>query len=764
MAFSNQFALSLEVTRLVPLASLANKATQAVINSARALSNSGSDIVVENDLVEAFGRSQIAPSLASTFQNIVRANSSSTTLWDGLTLQAGPGPTVERAFREPPFFSMVIQLSLLTWCYGSHGTDLPFGLAEALAKRREGAPEFAAVTTPQRDDIARVLRSCERQTSAFDWNMLLEAVADTLSYPAYRRESGLPAVVLQGAIDMFPMVQTLPEDRLVYIRIPRGKNDQVSTVCPLVVWTHHILGLSVRVKLHKEERDGAFFGNQNASEQVVIEEVASEQECTIFLLDAVGDMLLQIKPDPEEDFLLIGSVRRRSVHNWGKTYILEYLSGFRYPTLEQEAILREMQVICCAFAQIIAKHLVREDFRLLDDDASSLDSNSNNFLGPYHTDSSKVIRVAKTIFHDANITQEDLTPYLSTYAAKALDAQLPVPATLAAAARSCDLKEAKTSTFWEILSAHVRNLAIYVLTFVHILNPEDCDSLTFAGDAHEQIVEHGLASRLEGWNGEDDLPLGDDAWLQAISILLVGESQDIWRFPWDQVCLVSDRGWSAWVSTFSNTDPDYIEVGGLFVRRGSLCKNGVWRSGVWDLTPGPRGFDIDPELVAGPAEPLSFRRSDNVMFAKPFCGDSGDVFYLMSRLKRCLPNGKETLFKMGFRELHRCLWLAQKTSSCQHGRSQDPEEIELPLNCAAQMGLGRYVDNAKERVIICLTQKTIAARWRALRIATTDAVLIDEEGEEADQPRRILLRTSSCCYRCAIDQAILQKEKCFLIM
>lgn len=333
MAFSNQFALSLEVTWLLPLASLANKATQALINSARALSNSGSDIVAENDLVEAFGRSQIAPSLASTFRNIVRASSLSTTLWDGLTLQAGPGPTVERALREPPFFSMVIQLSLLTWCYGSHGANLPFGLAEALAKRREGSPDSAATITPQRDDVAGVLQSCERQTSAFDWNMLLVAVADTLSFPTHRPDYGLPAVILQGAIDMFPMVQTLPEDRLVYIRIPRGRNDKVPTVCPLVVWTHHILGLNVKVRLLERKDDCVIFGDSTASEHIIIEEVASEQECSITLLDAPGKKLLQIRPDPEEDFLLIGSVRRRSIHNWGKTYILEYLSSCGYPEL-----------------------------------------------------------------------------------------------------------------------------------------------------------------------------------------------------------------------------------------------------------------------------------------------------------------------------------------------------------------------------------------------------------------------------------------------
>lgn len=56
MPFATQFALSLEATSLVPLTlTAATSAVGALMNLARDLQNSGSDIVVEEDLANVFG-------------------------------------------------------------------------------------------------------------------------------------------------------------------------------------------------------------------------------------------------------------------------------------------------------------------------------------------------------------------------------------------------------------------------------------------------------------------------------------------------------------------------------------------------------------------------------------------------------------------------------------------------------------------------------------------------------------------------------------
>lgn len=115
-SFKSIFAL-VEVTRLLPVRSIVDKGTQAFMNYARQLYHSGSDVIVEEDLVQVLRRSKISTMLSSSFKTVVAESSFSASLWEGITLQAGPGPTVARALRETPYFAMVVQLSLLTWSF-----------------------------------------------------------------------------------------------------------------------------------------------------------------------------------------------------------------------------------------------------------------------------------------------------------------------------------------------------------------------------------------------------------------------------------------------------------------------------------------------------------------------------------------------------------------------------------------------------------------------------------------------------------------------
>ena len=82
--FSNQFSLSLELTRLVPLGLAAS---DAVMNLARSLRNSGSDIVIEEDLATVFGRRRISPHMTTSFRTLV-ARSDSSILSRGLGITA----------------------------------------------------------------------------------------------------------------------------------------------------------------------------------------------------------------------------------------------------------------------------------------------------------------------------------------------------------------------------------------------------------------------------------------------------------------------------------------------------------------------------------------------------------------------------------------------------------------------------------------------------------------------------------------------------
>lgn len=89
---SNQFSLSLELTRVFPIAATASN---AVMKMARSLQSSGSDIVTEEDLATIFGKCRISPQMATGFRKMVgTCNSTSLNSALGFTLEAGPGPTV----------------------------------------------------------------------------------------------------------------------------------------------------------------------------------------------------------------------------------------------------------------------------------------------------------------------------------------------------------------------------------------------------------------------------------------------------------------------------------------------------------------------------------------------------------------------------------------------------------------------------------------------------------------------------------------------
>lgn len=129
MPFQNQFSLSVELTKFVSLSQIAEGTFGAALKLARALQvrplslcdqapafllltqiqSSGSDIVVEADVVEIFGYSHITPILSSSFRTAVSLPHEPEELIAGISLFRGPGPTVLRALKNEAYFSTIVQ-------------------------------------------------------------------------------------------------------------------------------------------------------------------------------------------------------------------------------------------------------------------------------------------------------------------------------------------------------------------------------------------------------------------------------------------------------------------------------------------------------------------------------------------------------------------------------------------------------------------------------------------------------------------------------
>ena len=109
MPFQNQFSLSLELTRIAPVGLLLSKAGQALMSLARDLQDSGSGIVIGEDLANVFGRCRISLAMALSFKTIILQSHDPPTLSEnGISLVSGVGPTVARAFQESPYYATIV--------------------------------------------------------------------------------------------------------------------------------------------------------------------------------------------------------------------------------------------------------------------------------------------------------------------------------------------------------------------------------------------------------------------------------------------------------------------------------------------------------------------------------------------------------------------------------------------------------------------------------------------------------------------------------
>ena len=103
----------------MPFGSLVNAAGHGLVRLLREIQASGSDFITEEDLAQVFGRNRVEPLFASTFKTAVKHSMiHEISSVAELVFEAGAGPTVRRSLNEPAYFSMVVQLSLLTFTHG----------------------------------------------------------------------------------------------------------------------------------------------------------------------------------------------------------------------------------------------------------------------------------------------------------------------------------------------------------------------------------------------------------------------------------------------------------------------------------------------------------------------------------------------------------------------------------------------------------------------------------------------------------------------
>lgn len=183
MSWQNQFSLSLELTRALGPASI-NHAADSIVEFARGLQRTGSDFIIEEDLAAIFARFHIQPQFLEEFKQITVADAKVSKISDfiPIALQAGPGPTVQRALRDPAFMPMIVHLSMFA---ATHELE-PFSdaLSEILVKRNGKGNEVpTAFYSPK--DIKGATQVCAEQTAGYKWHYMIDTVFRLLGLPAF---------------------------------------------------------------------------------------------------------------------------------------------------------------------------------------------------------------------------------------------------------------------------------------------------------------------------------------------------------------------------------------------------------------------------------------------------------------------------------------------------------------------------------------------------------------------------------------------------
>jgi hypothetical protein len=204
---------------------------------------------------------------------------------------------------EHRYLSTVIQVSLLGFVHNKY--ELAEVLSDILVQRSD--PTNPTIhETPGYDALLGVIGACAEQTSNFKWSLMFDAVRLALGiqyenafrtlYPGESKKPErirhksrtLTRPVLRGLITALSAAQSLPDDRTVVIETLKGTPT-------IVLWAHHILGLTVLVKIQNgKSAEDVRFGT--GTPQVVIDStnICMDQDGEICLLNGDQDKVFYL--------------------------------------------------------------------------------------------------------------------------------------------------------------------------------------------------------------------------------------------------------------------------------------------------------------------------------------------------------------------------------------------------------------------------------------------------------------------------------------
>ncbi|EXJ73847.1 uncharacterized protein A1O5_03609 [Cladophialophora psammophila CBS 110553] len=763
------FQLALELSNVLPIKDLAASAFTTLLNMARDLRNSGSDIVVEADLASIFGRGQVSLELEKAFKAKVHITKI-TPLCEGseIELRTGPGPTVTRAFQDVQYFATIVTLSAL--CYFSSREDLARMIASAMVKRCE-ANIPGATNPPGYEGLENTLAACSTQCGEFHWAPYCAEIERRLriSMPDYFWSADytrLTPAALLGAMDFFYIVKSLPADRIVTISFQTG-------FIPLTIWAHYILGLNV-VITDLPCRD-VVFGNAKEPHVVIhwrrIDASDSGGPCwnletdddgpEICLHDADMQIIFTSKPE-DHDSNGIYSRERHPLSGYG-TEILRRSLNIDTITRDNDDIYEETVGLVAGFAVVASQRMARELTCPSWEEGQEATENT----GPkIRLEMWRIMNSVKLIFDGITINTklcEEYAQFLSEHPLS--ESTLPT---------TFNSFFARVPWHGRLYSAEeqmirlIELLTKYVLIFAHVFELDHCGDMPIAfstdisafSTVFREIREGkdglGLVERSEAFNG-------------IVSVLESAELQDVSRNRYaGRLSLQSDFGWSVHLDTYGDRDPAVVRPELVHIRKGTPTNSrtgerklrirdgsGIGRGAKSCVCPVERGPTYTPRTFVNYTSRKDFYKS----LAYEFQITLVVTFQTVPEYQNC---GGSQSFQEYFRysQMHENLWNTYLTPECGHRHKDEAEQTKIKLgpDAAAVLGFSEshtLEETLPERIVILLTKGNPYGRWNAIWYSCGDA---------SHTGRKIMLRWNKCCESCALDHVASQKGKWYLIL
>lgn len=754
MPFQYGIQLGLELTRLAPVVISAGSGAKSVIDFARDLRKSGSDIVVEEDLANIFGRLRIDTQLERNFRAAMSQDVNITPLHSSceLVLKSGPDRTVTRALKstgeQPPdyrYLATVIQLSFLGWNHNR--AELASALVDCIDQRfREKIPNSSP--NPGFEGISQALESCNAQTSSFSWTPMTNEVRNQIrrhfSYwtgetfdglidlqSFHNRRVGtntrlitaLSPTLLLAAVDLLHIVQSLPEQRQMVLTSEEG-------AVPIIVWAHKILGLTVVIKSSTHE--DLLFGTSTAPQIVIfwrsVETLMARLEVQeIRLLDETMEVRLRLKA--EEHFAAsIQPEPRHSLENYGTTHLRQCFNEY--------VMIREDHPLYLEFTEQIFAIVVLMSRKIRRESLSEETTRQNQYsLEMWRIEGT--VRIVFRRFEQKIDLQrvDELQPKLK-YQFSEMELPNSAEQFLTKVEKAGDDKSKAKRRLRRLM----QDLSYFVFAFAHVDGLTECFEVPLKSGLM-LAADNDILSQLE--QSFEVVQLKPWTMFFYVARRLVGykiKEQDE-----DGTFLFSDFGWSTFLNCMNiieDHDPAAIRMQLIHL------KKGIPTSGKTDEQKPRIGDGRVPDSI----RPI-ITVCDSGRWYMPRCEigvkdckemwTSRDREFLVG-VRFLVPPQKDRSrpvdINSSYRRMHSILWgvCVTKLECCTHTK-RPLDRARLGLNVVTVTGWEWPYEVIQERICIVLVRGDMRARWLAIQEASLAS------------DRDTMLRAEDCCEDCALD-------------